>query len=590
MKSRSRSENWPTIVRFYGYLKPYTGKLVLIFALLLCVSGFELCKPWLIGKVIDAAAKGEAWRDALPYLALFCLVVVVRSAALLARNYLLQRTGMRLTCDMRINIFSHLQKLSLKFYEQKQTGKIVARITEDTGAMHNLATGASVNMIGDIITIAGVLVFLLWSNWKLALVTYVVLPFFVVNFLWHRRRLRIEARKHRRNWDRVLGFLYERISSNRLVRAFATEDIETKLFRTGIESDFYNYNRVVWRNTLLSVGAETIGGLGTLVILGYGAWLAIYKVDGFTIGQLAAFNFYLGMLYAPITRIVDANAIIQRAVVALEKIFTVLDTQPHIPENDKLPALPPSRGEVTFSRVSFGYRSGQATISEVSFQANPGEMIALVGPSGAGKSTIITLLARFYDPNSGSILIDGQDIRQFNVQSLRRQIGIVMQENILFGGTIRDNIKYGRPGASQDDMIAAAKAANAHEFIAKLPRGYDSIIGERGVTLSGGQRQRIAISRVILKDPRILILDEATSALDTESERLIQDALERLMKNRTSLVIAHRLSTIINADRILVMQQGKVVESGRHEELLHNPDGLYAKLHRLQFKEPAHAA
>jgi subfamily B ATP-binding cassette protein MsbA len=572
------------MVRFYGYLKPYLGKLGFIFLLISLVSGLDLAKPWIIGKVIDAVIASRPWNSIQFYLWLFLAVVLGRSGLLLARNYLLQRTGMRVTCDMRVSIFSHLQKLSLKFYEERHTGKIVSRISEDTGAMHNLVTGASVNMVGDLVTILGVLVVLMRSNWQLALVTYAVLPFFVFNFLWHRRRLRVEARIHRRNWDKVMGFLNERIASTRLVKAFATEETETENFRGGIESDYRNFNRVVWRNTLLGVGAETIAGLGTLAVLAFGAYLAINHVNGFSLGDLTAFNLYLGMLFAPITRVVDANAVIQRAIVALDKIFSVLDTQPHIPDNEKLPTLHDVKGEVAFDKVSFAYRPGQATIQDVSFTVNPGEMIALVGPSGAGKSTIITLLARFYDPTSGMIRIDGRDIRDFNVQSLRRQIGIVMQDNLLFAGTLAENIKYARPDASDEDMYTAAVAANAHEFIRRLPGGYESEIGERGVKLSGGQRQRLAIARVVLKDPRILILDEATSALDSQSERLIQDALERLMKNRTSIVIAHRLSTVVNADRILVMEQGKIVEQGRHEELL-ALDGSYAKLHKMQFRE-----
>jgi subfamily B ATP-binding cassette protein MsbA len=579
-------ESWPILKRFYGYLRPYSLTLAFIFIQLIAVTAMDLVRPMLIGKMIDQARAMASYHAVLIYIWIFLAVIVVRSLILLSRNYMMQRTGMRVTCDMRVMIFTHLQKLHLRFYEDKHTGKIVSRVSDDTGAVHNMVTGASINIVGDAVTILGVLIFMWYYNWVLALITSAFMPMFLFNFLWHRRRMRVESRIHRRNWDKVMGFLYERVSSARLIKAFAMEDTEVNSFRHGIENDYRNYNRIVWRNVLLSVGADVLGNLGTLAVIAYGTYLVVSGDPNhpeFTIGDLTAFMLFLGLLYPPITRIVDSNAVIQRAVTSLEKIFLLLDTRPHVPENDALPALQNVAGEVAFDHVSFSYRPGQATLTDVDFTAKPGEMIALVGPSGAGKTTIITLLARFYEPNSGRILIDGKNIQDYNVQSLRRQIGIVMQDNLLFAGTIESNIKYGRPGASNEQMIQAAMAANAHEFITKQKKGYDSMLGERGVQLSGGQKQRIAIARVILKDPKILILDEATSALDTQSERLIQEALERLMKNRTSFVIAHRLSTVVNADRILVMEAGRIVEVGRHEELL-SRGGVYSRLYNLQFK------
>jgi subfamily B ATP-binding cassette protein MsbA len=582
---KSGAEIWPTVKRFVPYLLHYWRRLVLIFVFLLVVTGLDLLRPYLIGQIVAGAVGELSWTVVQWLLVIFLVSVVARSLFFLARNYYTQQTGMRLTCDMRIELFRHLQSLSLRFYDSKHTGKIVSRISLDTGAFHSVVTGASVNLLSDVITIVGVVIVLFSVNWQLAVMTYAVLPFFLINYLWHRRRLRVESRNHRRNWDGVLSFLHERIASTRLVRAFATEMSEVESFRQRIETDFIRFNRVVWRNALLSVGADFLTGIGLFIVLAYGSYL-VMSGQGLDISGLTAFLFYLGLLYAPLTRIVDSNAVIQQAVTALEKIFTLLDTKPHIPENDKLPQLPSLEGRVTFDHVSFAYRPQHTTLNDLSFEAKPGETIALVGPSGSGKTTVITLLARFYDPSAGRILVDGQDIRDFNVQSLRRQIGIVMQDNILFSGSIADNIGYGRPEATREEMIEAAKAANAHEFIARLPQGYNSQIGERGVALSGGQRQRIAIARVILKNPRILILDEATSALDTESERLVQEALEHLMEKRTSLVIAHRLSTIVNADRILVLKQGEIVEQGRHEELLAE-QGVYHNLHTLQFLRKA---
>ncbi len=584
-RKMSRNETAGTLLRASAYLKPYKPQLVLIAVIALLFTVSSLAFPWLTGRVIDHATRpGAVFTDFVPFLIAYLALLVVRALALMLRNYLIQSTGMRVTCDLRVTIFSHLQKLSLKFYEERQTGRIVARIIDDSIAIHDLVTGASVTLFTDLLTAFGVLVLLFVLNWKLAIASVIFAPLLIINHRWHKRRARIERRQHMRNWRAVLGFVNERVAANRVIRAFATEGEEEVNFARGVESDYFHYNRVVWRNTLLATMAEYLSGLGQFIVIGVGAIFICTHTDNFTTGKLFAFTLFLSMLYTPIVRIVEANAVIQKGVAAMEKVFAVLDTKPHIPENDSLPELPRIDGYVEFRDVSFGYRIGQATLDHVNFSVKPGEMIALVGPSGAGKSTIITLLARFYDPTTGAVLIEGQPITAFNVQSVRRQVGIVMQDNILFSGTIGENIRYGKPGATDAEVLAAAMAANAHEFISGLRNGYDSRIGERGVTVSGGQRQRIAIARVLLKDPRILILDEATSALDSQSERLIQDATEKLMRNRTSIVIAHRLSTVVNANRILVMDKGRVVDSGTHAELLARP-GLYRNLYQLQFSD-----
>jgi len=598
-RKHSRAEVLGTLLRASVFLRPYKRQLGAVFCLIILVSLLSLLFPALTGWIVDFANGNRpknvtwlldllipksvtGWSAILPLLIVFALLLFVRTSALLTRNHLMQTTGMHVTCDLRVAIFSHLQKLSLKFYEERQTGRVVARVTEDAGSMHVLVTGASVTLIGDLTTALGVMVALFYSNWELAIVSVALVPLFVFNYFWHRRRMRFESRRHRRNWARVVGFLNERIANNRVVRAFATEEEEENVFRGGIQADYNNYNRIQWRNTLLGATAEFLSSFGSLLALGIGAVLILHH--NFSTGQLFAYLGYLTLLYGPIVRVFEANAVIQTGVTSMEKIFAILDTKPHIPDNDALPAFPRMRGKVEFRDVSFSYRIGQATLDRVSFTIEPGEMVALVGPSGAGKSTIITLLSRFYDPTSGQVLIDDEPIDAFNVQSVRRQVGIVMQDSILFSGTLAENIRYGRQDATQADIIAAAQAANAHDFIVQLKNGYDSRVGERGVSLSGGQRQRIAIARVLLKDPRVLILDEATSALDSQAEKLIQDATEKLMRNRTAIVIAHRLSTVVNANRILVMEQGRIVAVGRHAELLAKP-GLYRDLYQLQFSE-----
>ncbi|HSI08391.1 MAG: ABC transporter ATP-binding protein [Rariglobus sp.] len=576
--------------RFLALTKPQRWPIFLGIVLILAATLLMLPAPWILKLIIDRALPEHNLRLMIQLLVAFTGLFVLRAWLTLVRNRILQFAAMRLVCDIRIKLFSHLQSLSLRYFDTNQTGRTIGRISQDTSEVYGLTNGFLINIIADSVTVVCVLGFLYWIEWRLALAVTAVLPLFVINYMHHRKRMKQESRVHRDNWDKVMGFLNERVAAARVVKSFAKEQDEITSFASGINADYFNYSRIVMRNTKLAVVADLLASLGALVVLGYGGWLVMQ--GNMQVGTLVAFNAYITFIFPPIVRFVDLSTIFQRANTSLENIFAMLDTKPEVSDAPGAPALPLLRGDLEFRDVGFDYdleppgKGRPRTLSNVSFKIPAGKVVAIVGPSGSGKSTIINLIARFYDAATGAVLVDGRDIRTVTTDSLRKQIGIVLQESVLFSGTLEDNIKYGRPDATREQVLDASNAANAHEFIVKLPDGYATVVGERGSKLSGGQRQRIAIARAILKDPRILIFDEATSALDTQSERLIQQAMERLMKNRTSFIIAHRLSTIQNADIILVMEQGQLAEMGTHAELLEK-GGLYAKLHALQFKDTA---
>jgi subfamily B ATP-binding cassette protein MsbA len=574
--------------RFLALCRPHAAKISLGVGLILMATLLTLPAPWILKLIIDKALPQKDLGLLARLLALFSALFILRAWLTMVRNRVLQNAAMRLVCDLRIHLFAHLQTLSLRYYDRTHTGQTVSRISQDTGEVYNLTNGFLINLIADSVTVVAVIGFLFYVDWRLAAATCAVMPLFVFNYLYNRRRMREESRTHRQNWDRVMGFLHEKVSSARVIKSFVREEGEITTFSSGINADFFNYSRIVMRNTKLAVIADLLGSVGALIVLGYGGLLVVRGEMG--VGTLVAFNAYIAFVFPPIVRFVDLATVFQRAITGLENVFALLDTKPEVTDLPDAAPLPPLRGDVEFRRVSFDYDveasrpGGPRTLKDVSFSVSAGQVAAIVGPSGSGKSTIINLLARFYDPASGEVRVDGHDLRKATADSFRRQIGIVLQENVLFSGTLEDNLKYGKPEATREEIIAAATVANAHEFIVKLPDGYSTVVGERGAQMSGGQRQRIAIARAIIKNPRILIFDEATSALDLASERLIQQAMERVMQGRTTFVIAHRLSTVQKADLILVMDQGRLAERGTHVELL-ALGGIYARLHALQFAE-----
>ncbi len=505
----------------------------------------------------------------------------VRGLVSYALNYLIGWLGQRVVFDLRFQSYRHLQRLSLAYYDGRQPGKIMARLTGDIDVIQYALTQGFVYLITDVATLVIVILWLLYLNWKLALLVTVILPLYVLNYKLLLSRIRVVSVELRERWEKMISTLTEKIGAIAVVKAFAHENYETEQFMETVAANFRLGMQQTQLNRFLGATSQLIRMLGTGGLLWYGGALVLQRQ--MTPGELLAFYSYIGYLYDPAVRVVDFNVQLQWANAAIERVFETLDTRPEIIDAPEAVYLPTVRGEVEFRHVTFGYDPAQPALHDISFHVNPGEIIAIVGPSGAGKTTVVNLLARFYDVQQGAVLIDGHDVKNVRLESMRRHIGLVSQETILFSVTLRENIRYGRKEATDEEVIAAAQAADLHSFILELPDGYDTKIGEDGIKLSGGQKQRMSIARAILADPRILILDDATSALDSHTESNIQASLSELMKNRTNFVIAHRLSTIMNADRILVMNEGRIVDFGAHSDLMARP-GIYRDLYTEQFK------
>ena len=568
--------------RILSYIKPYLPRLITAAICTVLAAAGNLYVPWIIKDVIDSVL-AEKNAEMLNIIAAGIIIIFfIRGVCFYGQNYLMSYVGERVIIDIRSAVYEKLQRLSVSFYDKNKTGTIMSYVTNDVSALQAAMVQNTIDMITEGSVLIGSITAMVYLDWKLTLFTFCTFPFVLWLMDFFGKRIRKSGRRIQECTADITSILQETVSSARVIKSFVREDYEIERFCNQNFANFRANMKNAQLMALLTPVIEFVAAIGVTAIIWYGGHGVIN--GDLTAGSLVAFLVYAVNISNPVKRLTRVVGSIQKALAAAQRVFDVLDMKEEIAEIPGAKALPQIEGSVEFKDVSFAYDKGEPVLKDVSFKAEPGEVIAIVGPSGAGKSTIANLLPRFYDTTSGSISIDGNNIAEVKVDSLREQVGIVPQETVLFNGSLYDNILYGRLEATREEVEAAAKAANAHNFIMEFPNGYETMLGDRGLNLSGGQRQRIAIARAILKNPRVLVLDEATSALDTESERIVQEALDRLMVGRTSFVIAHRLSTIKNADKILVLQRGRIVEVGTHDELMAN-NKLYSHLYNIQYRE-----
>jgi len=577
------------IARLLKYFLPYKKHLVIVLLMIVITSISDVITPYLLGQEIVSKHILRADYAGLQLMIMaFIAVLVVNWIAESARTFSIGRIGEGMLFKMRTDLFAHLQELSFSFFDRADSGDTISRLTNDTDSIGEAFTSGVVSVISDILSLALIIVIMFTVNVQLTLASMLVIPLIAVSALGFNSRFRAAYRATRDKISGVTSKLQEGISGIREIKSFSRESDTIEGFREVNQQDFQANLQAtkVWGAFFPTI--QIIQAVGSGTVLLYGGMLAFSGALGSpadAVGTLITFLMYVSRFFGPIFELTNFYNTVQSALAAAERIFELVDTRPEIADSELAVGLPPINGEIVFENVTFGYSPEHPVLYDVSFRVESENTIALVGPTGAGKSTIIKLISRFYEPQSGLVKIDGYDVRQVAQKSLRNQMGIVLQDSFLFTGTIMENIRYGNLEASDEQVMNAAKMVGAHEFISKMPEGYNTEIGERGGGLSVGQKQLVSFARALLRDPAILILDEATSSIDPYTDLLIRKAMNVLLKDRTSIIIAHRLSTVRSADRIFVINDGRIVEEGDHRQLMRKR-GLYRHLYEMQFKEP----
>ena len=583
-------------------LRPYRGKLLIVLAAMLVETAMSLASPWPLKIIIDNVVgshklphlldeivrpmldKGNKLQVAGLAALAFVLIALFGALASYIDNYYTESVGQWVAHDLRMRTYQHLQRLSLGYYNTHQTGTLLSTITTDIQTIQGFASSSTLDILIDMLTIVSMLGLMFWLNWDFTLIALAATPFLLFFITRFKKAVKKATHQVRKEQAEIVAVVQQGLESMQVIEAFGRQDMEQEALAEVSEATVSAALQARKVKSLLSPIVTIATAFITAIVLWRGA--ALILRDIMTIGALTVYLSYLSKFFKPVKDLATTTNAIAQAAVGVERVQQILETDTILPERPD--AFEPRflKGDIAFEHVAFGYEADNPVLKDVSFKIDPGQLIGVVGPTGSGKSTVVSLIPRFYDPQKGSVKIDGRDVRDYKVNPLREQIGYVLQDTVLFRGTILENIAFGRPKATREEIVDAARLANADEFIQRMPKGYDTMVGERGSTLSGGQRQRIGIARVMVRNSPILLLDEPTAALDSESEKLVIEALERLMKGRTVITIAHRLSTIRDADKIIVINSGVVAESGNHDQLM-ALNGIYAELHRTQFDSAA---